>query len=249
MRIQLQIKIFISGLLLLFCVTGNAASFSYSWDIKELAKSDKEQVILRGKYKTIIKRINTDQMRYIYAVKTSMEEVAETKTLLLIVDGDKPNAFAGRIKGNKNVIGINFAMLDLLGMNMHATAALIGHEMAHLKLEHGKDKAKKKFGFTLLKLLGSATLNSLGVGYGKTISDLAFTAIESNYSRDNETEADYLGMIWSIEAGFESDGGVQLHEEMFKASKHHSIPFISSHPTGPERIKKLKGLSKRLSRK
>lgn len=249
MKIPTVSRFLTSGILILFCIRAGAAGFSYSWDIRELAVSDEEQIVLRGRHKTILKRVDADQMRYIYAVKSGIEEVAETNTILLIVDGDKPNAFAGKLKGNQNVIGINFAMLDLLGMNMHATAALIGHEMAHLKLQHGEKKAKKKFGFALLRIFGAAALNSLGIGFSDSISDLAFTAIESGYSRENEREADYLGMIWAIEAGFEAEGGVQLHETMHSYSKSHPVPFFSTHPTGPERVMTLKALSKRLNSK
>ena len=43
-----------------------------------------------------------------------------------------------------NVVGINFAMLDFLGTDVHMAAALIGHELAHIKLEHGKNRDKKR---------------------------------------------------------------------------------------------------------
>ena len=71
-------------------------------------------------------------------------------------------------------------------------------------------------------------------------------ALTTSYSRDNETEADYLGAIWAVEANYEADGAVRLHEEIFTRSKHKPIPFLSAHPSGPKRIATLKGLSNRL---
>ncbi len=233
------------------CLPGDqaiATPFSHSWPIKELAKSGGSQVVLRNKNGGILKRVNTNQLRYLYAVKTSIENAAETKAMFLLVDGDQPNAFAGIIRGHGKAIGVNFAMLELLGMDVHAMAALIGHEIAHLRLEHGGEGAKRKWGFALLKVVGAAILENSGVRNSNAISNLTFTAMETKYSRDNEREADYLGMIWAIEEGYEPDGGVRLFEELHKISQSRPLPFLSTHPSPPERIKTMKKMSQRLGR-
>ena len=225
-----------------------AASFSYSWPIKELARSNDNQIVLRKENGGTLRKVNTQQLRYLYAVKTSIETAAETEAEFLLVDGDQPNAFAGYIKGHCKAIGVNFAMVELLDLDVHAMAALIGHELAHLRLEHGKDSAKKKWGFEILKGLGAIALSSVGVGGAHIISDTVFTAIETKYSRDDEREADYLGMIWAIEAGYETEGGVRLFEELSNVSKIRPLPFLSTHPSPPERIETMKRMSQRLSR-
>ena len=96
---------------------------------------------MRNKNGGILKRVNTNQLRYLYAVKTSIENAAETKTTFILVDGDQPNAFAGIIRGHGKAIGVNFAMLDLLGLDMHAMAALIvyikkGDCFFHVWIQH-----------------------------------------------------------------------------------------------------------------
>ena len=225
-----------------------AASFSFSWPIKELARSSDDQIVLRKENGGTLRKVNTQQLRYLYAVKTSIESAAETEAEFLLVDGDQPNAFAGYVKGRGRAIGVNFAMVELLDLDVHAMAALIGHELAHLRLEHGKDGEKKKRGFEILKGLGAIALSSVGVGGAYTISDTVFTAIETKYSRDDEREADYLGMIWAIEAGYESEGGVRLQEKLNKMSRNNPLPFFSTHPFPPERIETMKRMSQRLSR-
>ena len=225
-----------------------AASFSYSWSIKELVRSSDDQIVLRKKNGGTLRKVNTRQLRYLYAVKTGIESAAETEAEFLLVDGDQPNAFAGYVKGRGRAIGVNFAMVELLGLDVHAMAALIGHEIAHLRLEHGKDGNKKKWGFEILKGLGAIALSSVGVGGAYTISDTVFTAIETKYSRDDEREADYLGMIWAIEAGYESESGVRLQEKLNKMSRNNPLPFLSTHPSPPERIETMKRMSQRLSR-
>ena len=133
---------------------------------------------------------------------------------------------------------------------MHMMAAILGHEMAHLKLEHGNDTEKRTYGGALAKILGTVALGGLGMGAlgASAISDLGVSMVDTKYSRDNERESDYLGAIWAVEAGFEPEGAVRVHEEMYKLSKGGTMPFLSSHPSGPERIANLKALSNRLSK-
>ncbi len=225
-----------------------AAPFTYTWNVKELAAMDGEQVQLRDRRGKLLKTLSTSQMRYLYSIKTSLEEVAETRADLLIVDGAEPNAFAGQMGGGRNIVGINFAMLDVVGMDVHSAAALIGHELAHLRLNHGDKKQSRAARYGVMKILGGAALESLGVPGAQMISDLTFTSIETKYSRDNERDADYLGVIWAIEAGYDPDGAVRLHEEIARRSEASPVPFLASHPSGAERIATLKSLANRFSR-
>jgi Zn-dependent protease with chaperone function len=221
--------------------------WQYHWDIRELAAADADEIELRNQRNTPIRKISTSQMRILHAVKTSITEVAEIDTRLIIVDGKQPYAFAGSEKNGGNIIGVNFAMLDIIGLDVHAAAALIGHEIAHLKLRHGEKQGKPGVGSAVLKAAGGVALSGLGVPFGSAISSIGITAIETEYSRDNEREADYLGAIWAIEAGYEAGGAVRLHRTMQTKAGGKGLPFLSSHPSGPERIRTLENLSQRLS--
>ncbi|MEE2983526.1 MAG: M48 family metalloprotease [Pseudomonadota bacterium] len=222
--------------------------FQYQWRVSEIAAADADVVQLGTKRVKAIHTVRTDQMRLLYAVKTGIEEAAELDVILIIVDGDLPNAFAGKGQRSELVIGINFAMLEILGGDPHAAAALIGHEIAHLKLEHGESQKAKTATTGILSVIGGVVLSGLGVPGGQTISSLTFAAIQSGYSRDNEREADYLGTIWAVEAGFEADGGARLHEAMNRIPGASSTSFFSTHPSGPERVATLRALAARLSR-
>ena len=236
-----------------------AAPFSHTWRIEELARVEADTVELRNDKGKLLKRVDAKQIIYLYSVMQAIEEVSELRSELLITDGEQPNAFATRglaeavpageggadgggngeaattgvsigdekaMAGKKtievNIIGINFAMLDLLGVDVHMAAALIGHELGHLKLNHGAENKKKR------------------------TSDLR-TAAATRYSRDNEREADYLGAIWAVEAGYDPAGAVRLQELVYKRTKHLPGGFSGSHPSSIERIAKLKSLARRLS--
>ena len=234
--------------LMLSCPAGAAGQpFNYQWNIRDIIRTDGEEVELRTRAKRLIKKVSTSQLRILFAVKSSIEKVAELHTELIIVDGDQPNAFAGKAQNGDKVIGINVSMLDLLGRDVHAAAALIGHEIAHLKLRHGEQRASSKDASGAMRVLGGVALSALGVPGGGLISDLTITALETNYSRDHESEADYLGAIWAVEAKYEPEGAVRLHTEIYERSRVRPMPFLSSHPSGPKRIAALKALSQRLA--
>ena len=257
-------KQFVLAVWLVLFVTdySSAAPFSHTWRIEDLAAKNAETIELRDKNNRLLKRIDTKQMIYLYSVMQAIEEVTELRSELLITDGKIPNAFATKVMaelvrkdpgaGNGpdsgadetslkgvsiadakpideetavevNIIGINFGMLDLLGLDVHMAAALIGHELGHLKLDHGKDHKNRRR------------------------SDMR-TAANTKYSRDNEREADYLGAIWAVEAGYDPQGAVRLQELVYKKTRHLSGGFSGSHPSSIERITKLKSLARRLSR-
>ena len=252
-------KIILSACLaLLFSGHGLAAPFSHTWRIEDLARTNADTIELRDKNNRLLKRIDSKQMIYLYSVMQALEEVSELRSELLITDGEQPNAFATKglaelspvepggsaadpekvslqgkaIADSKpidkdnaveiNIIGINFGMLELLGLDVHMAAALIGHELGHLKLNHGEDHKNKR------------------------TTDIR-TASNTRYSRDNEREADYLGAIWAVEAGYDPQGAVRLQELVYKMSKRLSGGFSGTHPSSIERITKLKSLARRLS--
>jgi predicted Zn-dependent protease len=167
-------------------------------------------------------------MVYLYAVMTSIADASETRAEFIIIDGDLPNAFAGEMEGGQKFVAINFAMLDILHRNLDMVAALLGHELAHLKLNHGEQARKQR----------------------KLKNGQYFSAANTRYSRDNEREADYLGTIWAVEAGYDPNGAVSLQEELYKSSKTTmASTFNASHPSSIERITVLKSLVRRLTNK
>ena len=251
----------IAWLSLFIINNSSAAPFSYTWRIEDLARINADTVELRDNKNRLLKRVDAKQMIYLYSVMQAIEEVSELRSELLVTDGEQPNAFATKgmaelvpqdadskneaeagnkevsLQGNAiadankvdeenaveiNIIGINFGMLDLLGLDVHMAAALIGHELGHLKLNHGEDHKTKRR------------------------TDIR-TAANTKYSRDNEREADYLGAIWAVEAGYDPAGAVRLQELVYKKTKHLSGGFSGSHPSSIERITKLKSLARRLS--
>lgn len=216
-------------LMLFLAVNAFAASKNKgpkAWKIKDIAEAPAEKVELRDDRNKLLKTVDIDQMILIYSIMVALEEIAEINADLYILEGKAPNAFAGKGQNDENIVGINFAMLDLIGNDIDGFAAILGHELAHLKLGHGEEKEEAQ---------------------KRNANTTFITAAATKYSRDNERESDYLGVIWAIEAGYDPKGAVRVHEKLYKLSKTSRGAFVGSHPSSIERITILKSLVRRLS--
>jgi predicted Zn-dependent protease len=210
----------------LFAQQAAAAQEPMAWKVRDLVQAQQATFELRDRRDRPLRQLDVSQLIYIYSVMSAIEEAAEITAELYIVAGNGPNAFAGSGGQGENIVGIDFGMLDLIGRDVHAAAAILGHELAHLKLNHGEQARKAQ----------SRPSNSL------------FSASDTKYSRDNEREADYLGMIWTIEAGYDPEGAVRVQEKLYKLSKTGASGFSGSHPSSIERITVLKSMARRLGR-
>jgi len=160
---------------------------------------------------------------------------------LLIVEGNDPNAFAGLVNG-RPTIGINLALLKLIGDDVDEFASLLGHEAAHLARGHGGSGRTRS---STLQAIGSVVgmgLGAAGVPAGGTIAGLAVELIDTAYSREEEREADALGVGYARSAGYDPYGAIRFQEKLLRVSGGSLLPFLSSHPSGEERIENLKAL-------
>jgi predicted Zn-dependent protease len=119
---------------------------------------------------------------------------------------------------------------------------LIGHESAHLAKDHG---ASRRVRSNTIKLIGTMIGAGLGIGGvpgGSLVSDLGVDAVISAYTRDQEREADALGVDYMLANHYDPQGAIRLHELMLNASSGFRIPFLASHPSSDERIENMRAL-------
>jgi predicted Zn-dependent protease len=215
-----------------------------SWPIDELAGESGPSILLKDRAGVVIHRLNTSQVVMIDAVYKGMCAVAEACPRLLLIPGDQPNAMATPV-GAGGTVMINLGMTQLLGYDASQWAAVLGHEVAHLKLDHVTERLKVSAPMELAEiLLREATNNNVAILAG----DVGRQLVETRFSREQEHESDYLGAIWALEAGFEVEGAVRAQTELLKRyGNRSSLPFLQSHPTSQERIKRLSELAERLT--
>lgn len=122
-----------------------------------------------------------------------------------------------------------------------ALSALIGHEMGHVNARHTARQMSK--GTLLQAVAGGVGIfaASKGEAYGQIASQLGMLgagALLARYSRDNEREADYLGMTYMVKSGYGAEGAVQLATMLNGLSKGNANAvslLFATHPMSQER--------------
>jgi predicted Zn-dependent protease len=156
----------------------------------------------------------------------------------ILVDNDKvKNAWC--MPGGK--IAVYTGILKVT-KNDNALAAVMGHEIAHAVAKHSVERASQALTVNLGAqvadiFLGGAisrTRNTIGQNSGMDIFQLG---IFNPFGRKQETEADYLGLIFSSLAGYDIRESVKLWERMAQSNKGKEPPqFMSTHPSSKNRI-------------
>jgi len=122
-------------------------------------------------------------------------------------------------------------------------AALLGHELGHVNARHTAQQMSK--GMLTQAVLGgfSAVAGTVARGLGQlasTLGNIGAGALLASYSRDNEREADALGMEYMVRAGYGSKGMVDLMDMLrsLSKSKPNVIELMfATHPMSDERYK------------
>ena len=143
------------------------------------------------------------------------------------------NAFC--MPGGK--IAFYYGILSKLQLDDDEVAAIMGHEVSHALLEHARERMGKTTATKLGIELGAA-LFGLG-NAGRMAGDVGGQLLTLKFSRDDESEADALGLILAAKAGYNPRAGVTLWRKMLEASKGAPPQWLSTHPSGEARIREI----------
>jgi predicted Zn-dependent protease len=111
-------------------------------------------------------------------------------------------------------------------------AAVLGHEIAHATENHVMDRAKKGARTDMLVLLGSA---ATGISRDM-LSEGAAVGMTLPYAREQETEADLVGLQYMAKAGFDPRSAMYLWKNMGAANQGAPPEILSSHPSDDTRL-------------
>jgi predicted Zn-dependent protease len=134
-------------------------------------------------------------------------------------------------------IAFFYGILQQLQLYDDEVATIMGHEMAHALREH----ARERMGKTAATRLGASALSALlGLGnLGDAALSMGAQLLTLKFSREDESEADIVGMELAARAGYNPAAGISLWEKMMAASKGAPPQFLSTHPAGASRIKDI----------
>ncbi len=140
------------------------------------------------------------------------------------------NAFC--MPGGK--IAFYTGILEQLKLTDDEVAQIMGHEIAHALREH----ARARMGKGAATSIGAGIVSQvLGLGdLGRTVTNYGAELLTLKFSRDDETEADLVGLELAARAGYDPQAGVSLWRKMQAASKGAPPQWLSTHPAGTTRI-------------
>lgn len=123
-----------------------------------------------------------------------------------------------------------------------ALAIVLGHEIAHAVAKHSAEQLSKQYRQQVgTNVLGSVLNSTVGSGVGDIAAGVAgqyFSFRNLKYSRDNETEADHMGLIFAAMAGYDPEEAIPFWQRMASGSSNQNDLF-SDHPSDAKRIAAL----------
>ena len=161
---------------------------------------------------------------------------------ILIADKKVKNAWC--MPGGK--IAVYTGILDIT-KNIDGLAAVMGHEVAHAVAKHSVERASRgvllNTSTQLIDIFTGGKLSQVNRVTGmNTVGLLSQIGLMNPFSRTQESEADFLGMIFSSLSGYDIRETKKLWERMKASKKGKEISeFMSTHPSSDTRIKNLKG--------
>ena len=258
MKLTKQVLLFIAAALL-FAACGTTSTVPITGRKHRISGSDEEVLSLSkqeyDKYMQTAKKstnaANTAMVervgrRLANAVETYLknngyaDEVKNYSWEFNLVQNSAANAFC--MPGGKIVV---YDGLLPYTKDEASLAIVLGHEIAHAVAKHSAEQLSKQqnqqvAGQVLSGVLGAVGASSevtqmaqVGFGLGTQLGNL-------HYSRENESEADYMGLIFAAMAGYNPNAAVTFWERMAQASQNNGPAFLSDHPSDASRIAAIK---------
>ncbi len=205
---------------------------------------DKEKLIKSGntldEIKEIGKKMEDSISEYFYQ-QNLKDPTSNFQWEYILIDNKKiKNAWC--MPGGK--IAVYSGLLDIT-KNKNGLAAVMGHEVAHAVAKHSVERASRgvliNTTFQITDILTGGKISQVNRTTGMdTVGLLAQLGLMNPFNRKQETEADYLGLIFSSLSGFDIRETTKIWERMKEANKGKEPPeFMSTHPSSANRIKQI----------
>ncbi len=218
----------------------NAQAAAIYEKVKKKEKMSKDDDTL-NEIKEIGKKIEYSIGEYFHRSNLNDPTINFDWEYILIENKKVRNAWC--MPGGK--IAVYTGILDVT-KNTNGLAAVMGHEIAHAVAKHSVERASRsvatKVVLQVTDILSGGKLSTVNRTTGmNTVGLLTKMGILNPFSRKQESEADYLGLIFSSLSGYDIRETVNVWERMKEYNKGKTPPeFMSTHPSPDNRIKKIK---------
>jgi predicted Zn-dependent protease len=194
---------------------------------KALAPESHPQVIrLRAIAKRLVPFVDSPNLR-------GTSRAAKWNWEVNLIGSKQINAFC--MPGGK--IAFYTGILQQLQLSDDEVAQIMGHEIAHALREHARERLGKTVATRGAIELGAALFGLEGTG--RFFADMGGQLLTLKFGRDDESEADKIGLDLAARAGYNPRAGVTLWEKMAAASKGAPPQWLSTHPSSSTRIREI----------
>jgi predicted Zn-dependent protease len=176
-----------------------------------------------------LRRIKTDLLP---GASRFNERAKEWRWEVQLIRSNQINAFC--MPGGK--IAFFSGILEQLRLTDDEVATIMGHEIGHALWEHARERAGKNAALGAGRVVAGLIFGQLGEVIGAGAGSLAAL----KFSRNDEMEADLIGMELAARAGYDPRAGISLWEKMAQAAKGAPPQWLSTHPSGDTRIALIK---------
>ena len=217
----------------------NAQAAQIYEKVKEKEKMSEDLKALE-EIKEIGKKMENAIGEYFYRAKLDDPTANFDWEYILIENKKVRNAWC--MPGGK--IAVYSGMLEVT-KNTNGLAAVMGHEIAHAVAKHSVERASRGMllntGTQLIDIFSGGKLSEINRTTGmNTVGLLSQLGIMNPFNRKQESEADYLGMIFSSLSGYDIRETVKIWERMKEFNKgKEPAEFMSTHPSSDTRIKNI----------
>lgn len=168
-------------------------------------------------------------------------EVANFQWEFNLVQDQQINAFC--MPGGKIVV---YEGILPVTQDETSLAIVLGHEIAHAVAKHSAEQMstaiRQQYGAQALSVVLSGAGASTGMqNIAGTVFGLGAKGASAKYSRNHESEADHLGIIFAAMAGYNPDAAVAFWQRMSAHTGGGSTSWLSTHPSDATRIKQIQG--------
>ena len=189
----------------------------------------------------MVKRVGT---RLANAVETYLKnnglssEIKNFSWEFNLVQNKEANAFC--MPGGKIVV---YEGLLPYTQNEASLAIVLGHEIAHAVAKHSAEQMSKKIRQQYGTQIGGALLGQVvgndAASLATAVAQQGFDLANLKYSRDDESEADHMGLIFAAMAGYDPEVAIPFWQRMSSGNNSNQSDFLSDHPSDAKRIAAL----------
>lgn len=203
---------------------------------KQKAEAAAKGVLNRDQ--ALLNRVNAIAARIVPQTRTFRQDAPGWAWEANVISNDQVNAFV--MPGGKIMVYTGLA--NKLQLSDDELAVVLGHEIAHALREHSREQVSQAMAAQAAIGIGAALL---GLGQGSAqLGNAGYEAlIATRFSRNDEDEADRIGLELSARAGYDPKAGITLWQKMLAAKSGANSPaFLSSHPSDASRIQTIQSL-------